>query len=151
MKSVLISLVIIGVICFMNPGAQAGMYTDDLSRCLVESTTSSEKMDLVKWMFIAMSLHPAVKSIASVSPEQVEDSTKTIAELFGKLVTVTCKEQAVKALKYEGQNSMETSFQVLGGVAARELFSDPDVAAGIAGVEKYLDAEKINKALGTAK
>jgi hypothetical protein len=130
--------------------AQAGPYTDDLSKCLVSSTMESDRTALVQWMFSAAASHPAVKSIASVSEEQVEAANKTVGELFTKLLTESCREQAEKALKYEGKSTIESSFQVLGQVAGRELFSSPEVAAVIAGLRKYLDAEKL-KALGVGK
>ena len=52
--------------------AQAGPYTDDLSKCLVNSTTESDRMALVQWIFSAAASHPAVKSIVSISEEQME-------------------------------------------------------------------------------
>jgi hypothetical protein len=63
-------------------------------------------------------------------------------------MTESCEEKARKAVKYEGQIAVQTSFQVLGQVAAQELFSDPDVAALMSGLDKYIDTEKLNAALG---
>lgn len=134
-----------------SSNVNAGAYSDDLSRCLVESSSSADKPVLVKWMFTAMSLHPAVKSIASVSAQQVDISNREVANLFVKLVTETCKDQTIKAIKYEGNVALQSSFSILGQVAAKELFSNPDVAAGMAALEKYMDTEKIKKILGTTK
>jgi hypothetical protein len=135
-------------ILLFSPGVNAGVYSDDLSRCLVESSTSSDKLALVRWVFTSISLHPAVRSIASVSPKQVDDSNREMAALTVKLVTVTCKNETIKAMKYEGESALKTSFGVLGQVAMKELFSNPDVAKGLAGLEKYMDTEKIKKELG---
>jgi len=148
MKKLSIYSVIAGVIVLFSSGLNAGVYSDDLSRCLVESSTCSDKLVLVKWMFTAMSLHPAVKSMASVSAEQRDNSNKEVADLFVRLVTETCKDQTLKAIKYEGTVAIGSSFNVFGQVAAKELFSHPDVAAGMADLNKYMDPEKIRKALG---
>lgn len=133
-----------------SSGVNAGMYTDDLSRCLVESTTTADKLTLVKWLFAAMSLHPAVKSLASVSEKQIDNANRETARLFMKLLTDTCKAPAVKAVKYEGQVAIQSSFQAFGQVAAGELFSNPNVAAGMGGLKNYLDENKLNQTFGAA-
>jgi hypothetical protein len=143
--------IIAGIVLFISANGEAGVYSDDLSRCLVESSTSSDKLVLVKWMFTAMSLHPAVKSIASVSAKQLDDSNKETSELFIKLITETCKGQTIKAITYEGAEAIQSSFTVFGQVAAKELFSNPDVAAGMAGLEKYMDAKQLQKTLGVGQ
>ncbi len=148
MRRLSIYCVFAGVIFLFSSSVNAGVYSDDLSRCLVESSTSSDKLILVKWMFTSISLHPAVKSIAPVSAKQVDDSNRRMAELVVKLVTKTCKDETIKAMKYEGEMALQSSFTVLGQVAAKELFNNPDVATALAGLDKYMDADEIRKALG---
>lgn len=126
----------------------AGPYTNDLSKCIVESTTTNDRTAMVKWMFSAISLHPAVKPIASISEEKLKEANKQTAELFMKLLTESCIEQAQKAIKYEGQIAIQSSFRILGQVASQEMFSNPEVAAGISGLEKYFDKEKLESSLG---
>ena len=127
--------------------AQAGPYSDDLAKCLVESTTAADKNALVKWMFATAALHPAVKSMASVTDAERAQSTRSTAELFVKLLTESCRAQAQQAVKYEGATALQTGFQILGQVAARELFADPNVAQGLAELEQYIDSRKIEQAL----
>lgn len=132
----------------LNTGAaQAGPYSDDLAKCLVESTTTADKNALVKWMFATAALHPAVKSIASVTDAERAQSTRSTAELFVKLLTESCRAQAQQAVKYEGATALQTGFQILGQVAARELFADPNVAQGLTELEQYIDSRKIEQAL----
>jgi hypothetical protein len=127
--------------------AQAGVYTDDLSRCMVESTTESDRTDLVKWMFAAASAHPAVEPLASVSPQQISESNKTMADLLTRLLTRSCVERAKKAFQYEGAVALQVSMQVLGQVAGKELFSSPEVAAAMSSLGEYFDQEAIKAAL----
>ena len=81
--------------------------------------------------------------MSSITDKQRDGINKESAELFMRLLTVSCKEQTQKALKYEGQKAIESSFNVFGQVAMRELLSNPEVNAGMAGFEKYFDEEKL--------
>ena len=127
--------------------AYAGPYSDDLAKCLVESTTADDKNALVKWMFVTAALHPAVESVASVSTAERADSNRSTARLFERLLTDACHVQTRQAIKYEGSAALQTGFQILGQVAARELFADPSVASGLGDLEKHLDADKLRRSL----
>ena len=125
----------------------SGPYTDEMSKCLVSGTTDADRTLLVQWIFATAMLHPAVKSMASVPDGERAEINRKTADLVQRLLTVTCQSQAQQALKFEGNAAFEQSFNVLGQVAGRELFADPHVAAGMAGLAKYLDGEKLKKAL----
>ena len=127
--------------------ANAGMYSDDLSRCLVESSSPSDKTTLVKWMFTAMALHPDVAAMASVTPQQRDSANKAAADMFVKLVTETRLTQAKNAIKYEGPGAIQQGFNVFGQVAGKELFANPNVAQSLAGLQKHIDGEKLNAVL----
>jgi hypothetical protein len=60
-----------------------------------------------------------------------------------------CKDEAQKAIQYEGLATLQLSFQVLGQVAGRELFTSPEVASGMAGLQKYLDSDQLKALAGT--
>lgn len=127
--------------------AHAGPYSDDLAKCLVESTTTSDKNALVKWMFAMAALHPAVKSIASITEAERTQSSRDTAQLFERLLTESCRTQTRQAVKYEGATALQTGFQMLGQVAARELFADPGVARGLADLENHIDSQKMKQAI----
>lgn len=139
----------LSILAIFATDAYAGPYTDQLSRCLVESTSTRDRTALVRWMFSAAAVHPAVKSIASVSKEQLDEANKSMAELMMRLLTDSCRKETKKALKYEGDVTLGASFNVLGQVAGRELFSSPEVVAGISGLEKYFDKEKLKSLVET--
>jgi hypothetical protein len=128
--------------------AIAGVYTDDMSKCLVNSSTQADQTLLVQWIFSAMAFHPAVKPMANVTAEQATALTRKAAELSQRLLTVDCRKEVVTALKYEGTSSLEASFSVLGQVAMRGMLSDPAVAKSTGAIATYLDEAKI-KALMT--
>lgn len=131
---------------FSVPG-QAGVYSDDLAKCLVESTSSDDRVSLVRWMFAVASTHPSVQSVATVPAVKIEEANKAVGELFMRLLTKSCRPQAEKALRYEGAATIEASFNVLGQVAARELFASPEVAEAMKGLEKHVDEEKLQSLL----
>jgi hypothetical protein len=125
----------------------AGPYADDLAKCLVSSTTARDKTDLVRWIFANAALHPDVRSISAVTPEQRVEINRLNGQLLERLLTEACRKQLQDAVKYEGQRTIELSFQVLGQVAMRELMSDASVGRGFAETDKYMNAEKLKQVL----
>jgi hypothetical protein len=141
------------VLCFAVGALRAtilsagGPYTDELSKCLVKSTTEADKTLLVQWIFAMASLHPAVKSMSALSEAQRTEISRQAAAMMEHLLTVSCQAEAQQALKYEGNGALEASFNVLGQVAARELFASPEVAAGLTELGKFVDETKLKAAL----
>lgn len=135
------------VLSFTGP-SYAGVYSDDLARCLVESSTPSHKSALVKWMFTAMALHPDVASMASISAQQRYEVNKAASEMFVTLMTDKCLSQAKKVIQYEGALAIQQGFNVFGQVAGQELFNNPNVAQGLADLEQHMDSEKLATLLG---
>lgn len=132
----------IGLIALGSP-AFAGVYTDDLSRCLVEKTSKEDKTALVQWIFVAMAQHPSVSALQKVTPDDVKLYNSKAGALFTKLLTETCVDVSKKAIKYEGAVAIQSAFQVLGQAAAGELFVHPDVTKVMSGLEEFLDSKKL--------
>lgn len=118
-----------------------------LTECLLRSTTSADKLVLVRWMFATMSLHPAVESMAPVPAEVRTKANQDMAALLARLLTDACPAEALAAFQAEDSAAIETSFGVLGEVAVTELFDDPAVAAGALAFTHYLDEEALVDAL----
>jgi hypothetical protein len=135
----------------LPPGADASPYSDDLAKCLVRSTTTADKTTLVQWMFGTASLHPDVKWMAKVSDTQRQELNRSTAKIFSTLLTQTCVSETQQALKYEGPSTLVSSFTILGQVASRELFTNPDVAAAMSELNKYIDKESLQKKLRNGK
>jgi len=148
MKSTKTRVIALGLAIMCPMTAFAGPYADELGRCLVESTSQRDRVDLVRWMFSAASLHPAVEPISSVTEEQLEAASKSTADLFMRLLLESCRPETENALEFEGLSTIEAAFAVLGQVAGREMFSSPEVAAGLAVLEKYVDSEKLEALVG---
>ena len=148
LRCMLILTVVTGLGPMTSLPVYAGPYTDALSNCLASSTTPEDKLTFVKWMFAAMSRHPAVKSMANVSDAQLIDANQKVAALYMRLMTEQCKDMARAAVKNEGKAAVNTSFQVVGQVAAEDLFSNPEVAKVMSSLDTYIDSKKLHEALG---
>jgi hypothetical protein len=128
--------------------AHAGVYSDDLGKCMVSSSSAQQKQQLVQWIFFAISLNPSIKPYANITPAQRDAANKDIAGLFEKLLGDTCNKEAREAIKYEGVAAFGESFRLFGQVAGQEIFASPEVSAGAAEYTKHLDVEGLQKKLG---
>jgi hypothetical protein len=130
-------------VTFVATPASAGVYGDELAKCLVKTTSAEDRTVLVKWIFAALGLHPTVKAMFTAPQAERDKIDQQLGQLFERLITVSCKQQTQDAVRYEGPQVFESSFQVLGQVAARELFADPSVSASMANFMKYIDKDKL--------
>jgi hypothetical protein len=129
------------------PAAHAGVYGDDLGRCLVASTSDTDKSALVKWMFAAMSLNKEVAQYVNMPADVRERINDDAAKLYMRLLTVSCRKQTHDAFKYEGAAAISTAFNLLGQVAAKGLFEDPAVNAGMEELTRHIDEKELDKVL----
>jgi hypothetical protein len=54
-------------------------------------------------------------------------------------------------VRYEGDSAIAGAFNILGQVAGKELFTDPEVSKGLSGLDQYFDSKAIKKALASTK
>lgn len=108
--------------------ANAGVFTDDLSRCIVQKTTDTDRTLLVKWMFAAVTRNPDLAGMASLSEADRDKLNSSTAALYDRLILSDCRSQSVAALKNEGVGSLGQAGQVLGSAAARQLTGSPEVS-----------------------
>jgi hypothetical protein len=137
------SLVAVALLGGCAEPALAGLYTDDLSRCLVENTSAADKITLVQWIVVAISQHPAVSSLNKATDADIDKTNAAVGALLMRLLTDTCVEKSKKAIQYEGAAAIQSSFMVLGQVAAADLFADSSVKKVMAGLGKYVDEKKL--------
>jgi hypothetical protein len=141
-------IAVMAAITFLPSVAKAGPFSDDMSKCFVNSTSAEDKARLVRWIFSVAALHPALGNISNVSDAQRAQLNKEMAQLIERLLTESCAAESKAALMNEGQVAMSTAFGVLGQAAMAGLFSDPTVSAASAAFAKELDQQKIRALLG---
>ena len=131
------------ILCMVSAYSFAGPFTDKLSICLVNKTTSSDKELLINWIYAAMSTHPTVQKLNKIPTAVGDKLNKKTARLFTDLLTDRCKPEAMEAVKYEKNIAIQTSFGVLGKVAMQGIMSHPNVGKYLGGLDKYSDKEKL--------
>jgi hypothetical protein len=136
-------LAVVAVAAATLPGAAfAGVYGDDLARCLVKAATPTDRTVLMQWMFAAVSTSPAFRPMVTLSDADREGYDKQVAALLERLVLQDCHAQTVTALKNEGPEAINAGFETLGQVAGRSMMSTPETAAELAKVGKFVDTSK---------
>lgn len=125
------------------PPAQASVFTDDLSRCLVTKTSEADKLALVRWIFTAIAAADGVKDLTKVNDEQRESLARETAAIFTRLVTKDCRTEAAAAIKNDGPSAMQASFGVLGQIAMQGLMGDESVVKSMDRVDKYFDEKAL--------
>lgn len=126
---------------------KAGSYGDDLSKCLVASTTDADRQLLVKWIFSAIALNRDVAQFVDMPDEVRAKINADAAGIFMRLLTDSCRSQTHDAFKYEGQAAIGPAFQLLGQVASQGMFNDPAVDAGMSDLMKHFDEARLNAVL----
>lgn len=130
--------------------AHAGPTTDALSRCLVQSASSDDRVDMVLWMFSAMSLHPDVKQYSRFTDADRARINQSMGALMTRLLVEDCRAQTVAALRADGKPAIETAFGVLGEQAGEGLMSNPAVSRGISAMAETADLEALGKVMKEA-
>jgi hypothetical protein len=146
-KRMLVAAITLAMLAGHPSAAHAGLYTDELSKCLVAKASDSDKTTLVRWIFASITASAAVRSMSTTTPSERLALHRSTASIFERLTTVACRPEVVTALKYEGPHAFETSFGVLGEIAMRGLMSDPLVGAEMQAFGQFFDKEKM-RALG---
>lgn len=133
----LTALIAIGV----NDTAVAGPYTDALATCLIKSATHGDRSLLMKWVFSAMALQPDVSALATISTQQRREINKSTGALIQRLIGTSCRVETQQAMKNEGPQTLTRAFTTLSQLAADDLFSNPRVVDGMAGLADAMNAE----------
>jgi len=126
--------------------AQAGQYGDQLTKCLVDSTTDEDKAGLARWIFASAAQNPNVSDLATVTDEQRAEMSKSVAAIFERVLTQDCRTQFRDAKKNEGENMLSMSFGTLVQVAMGNLIDNPAVSQALGGIDKELNKQKFAEA-----
>ena len=145
MRNVLICGALTGL--WVAAPAQAGVFIDDMSRCMVEKSSDADKTELAQWMFAAMAKDPTLAKMSNITQQDRDKLNKATAELFSRLMLVDCRPQTIAALKNEGTDAFGQAGRVLGAAAAHKLMSSPEGEAELNKLGDYVD-KKAWEALG---
>tara|TARA_B100000900_G_scaffold402312_1_gene408029 strand:+ start:219 stop:662 length:444 start_codon:yes stop_codon:yes gene_type:complete len=125
-----------------NSITYSGPFSDEFSRCIITKTTSQEKTDLVKWIYVTISFHSQLSEMSNISSKDVEIANIRVAEYMTNVFAYKCKNEMLDAVEYEGEESATQAFKLLGEIAMREIMSEQNVSFASELFIQYLD-EKI--------
>ena len=138
-RSLFMAVVLLGV----TQIASAGPTVDQLSDCLVKSTTATDKTAVLPWTFVALSVHPDLKTYSNVTDEQRTQLDKKLAQTLQRILVEQCSAQAKAVIQAEGLQAVGDSFQELGSITGEEILKNPEVKQQLKGVVRYLDLNKL--------
>ncbi|WP_416202533.1 hypothetical protein [Acinetobacter sp. ANC 4558] len=121
----------------------AGSSVDQLSDCLVQSTTAADKTAVLQWTFVALSAHPDLKAFSQVSPEQKQQLDKKVAQVLQRIIVEQCSAQTKTVIQQEGIEAVGDSFQELGRSTGEEILKNPEVKQQLKGLVRYMDLTKL--------
>jgi hypothetical protein len=121
----------VGIVVTAHP-ALAGVYGDELTKCVVSSLTDADKVLFAKYVFAAMAEHPTVKPMANIGTEVNASLDRDASALIARLMYTDCRKQMVDVVKFEGIDAAVPAFSMVGQVAMRYLMTDPAVGARMA-------------------
>jgi hypothetical protein len=130
-------------LCGMAMTTQASPAQDQLSQCLIQSTTAADKTSVLQWTFAALSTHPDLKAFAQVSDAQKEQLDQNFAAVLQRIVVEQCSTQAKAVIQEDGVEGIGSSFQELGQITGEEILKNPEIKAQLKGVLRYVDLNKL--------
>lgn len=136
-------LVLLGA-CAAWPGAvRAAPEGGTLAQCLIQNTTPADRRVVVRWAFATMALDPDVAPMANVTPAERDAINREAGALVTDLLTRSCRQPVQQAFLSEGPQGLASAFEAWGRWAVMGLATQPQVAAGMAGLLQYLDLGKL--------
>lgn len=127
--------------------AMASPAAEAVSLCLTDSTTGKDRKDLARWVFLAMAEHPEIRELAKAPTAASDESARTVASLFTRLIVDNCPKQIEQLIRAEGPDSFSAAFGFLGKVAFQELVTNELVSKSLQQYQRYIDRAKLDAAL----
>lgn len=137
------SLLLAGALLGATQIVMAGPTVDQLSNCLVKSTTATDKKTVLQWTFVALSTHPDLKAYSNVTDVQKEQLDKNLATVLQRILVEQCSSQTKAVIAAEGVQAVGDSFQELGKITGEEILENPEVKSQLKGVLRYVDLNKL--------
>lgn len=121
----------------------AGASVDQLSNCLVKSTTATDKTAVLQWTFAALSAHPDLKQFSNVTEAQKTQLDKNLAQVLQRILVEQCSAQTKAVIQAEGMQAVGESFQELGSITGDEILKKPEIKQQLQGILRYVDLNKL--------
>lgn len=131
------------VLCGTAQMTMASPTVDQLSDCLVKSTTATDKTAVLQWTFSALSTHPDLKALSNVTDAQRTQLDQKFAQVLQRVIVEQCATQTKAVIQTDGLQAVGDSFQALGRTTGEEIIQNPEVKQQLKGVIRYVDLNKL--------
>ena len=118
---------------------------ESVKQCIRDKTTSKDKKDFAKWIFITMSAHPEIQDFSLVTSDSKNKSDQIMANLIQSLFINKCRGEIQELITEFGASSTELVYEFIGELAMDEILTNPKVIENLQGFSKYIDKEKFEK------
>lgn len=139
----LLAILLLSFAVLSQQAAVASPSADALGTCLKDNTSGKDRKALARWIFLAMSAHPEIRSLTNATEAVRTEADKGTAALVTRLLTENCIVQTRAAVEKDGSQGMFNAFKSLGEVAMAELMQDPAVSASVSSYAQFLDKKKL--------
>ena len=137
------SLLVVSALMGATQMASASATVDNLSNCLVKSTTDADKKVLLQWTFVALSAHPDLQSFSQVTTEQRDGLDKNLAQVLQRILVDQCSAETKAVIQTDGLQAVGDSFQELGQETGEQILKTPEIKDQYKGLVRYLDLSKL--------
>lgn len=137
------SLLVVLALMGATQMASASATVDQLSDCLVKSTTDADKKVVLQWTFVALSAHPDLQSFSQITTEQRDGLDKNLAQVLQRILVDQCSAETKAVIQTDGLQAVGDSFQELGQETGEQILKTPEIKDQYKGLVRYLDLSKL--------
>lgn len=142
-RSVVMASAVLGSTMAVTQMTSASTTGDQLSECLMKSTTAADKTAVMQWTFTALAAHPDLKAYSNVTDAQRDALDQKLATVLQRIIVEQCSTQAKAVIQTEGLQAVGDSFQELGRSTGEQILKNSEVKDQLKGVVRYLDLNKL--------
>lgn len=122
-------------------GQQASAGAALLGQCVIGSTTGFDRVLVAQWVGSSLATAPQLEGLVTVNEAGKDALDQRLAQLFVRLFTVDCVEEARPLVAANDTQAVQVAFSMLGEVAMGELLSDPRAMAAMTSYVQYIPAD----------
>lgn len=131
------------ILAIMTSLTHAKSSVDQLSDCLIKSTTAADKTVVLQWTFVALSAHPDLKALVTENAVQKNQLDKNLAQVLQRIMVEQCSAQTLAVIQSQGVQAVGESFQELGQMTGQEILKTPEIKQQLKGVLNHIELNKL--------
>ena len=112
-----------------------------LQECIKQSTSGRDRIIAARWLMAGMGSAPQLRDLASIEPETKRGIDRQLAQLFTRLMTVDCLNEARPVFQSNDPAAMRAAGGTLGEIAMQEIVAHPETLRAVEGYAEFLNLE----------